>query len=171
MHRTTTDIAGRLSSVLHGVGTLAVIPALIVMVAIDVLLRYGFNAPLLWGNEVGALLLLVVFFAGLPHCTDLGGHIRMELFYERMGPRGKHLADLLSALAGLVVTTLLCVGAFGSSADMLEYGEGAEMIDIPYWPFAAFMLLCGVFLCTRFTQQAWRSLRAICNPDLRGGQD
>jgi len=147
---------------MHATGTLVGIPALIVLVSVDVLLRYGFNAPLLWGNEVSALLLMVVFFASLPQCTTDDGHIRMELFYERMGFRRRQLADLLSALSGLVVTVALSIGAFGSSADMLEYGEGAEMIDIPYWPFAVFMGLCGLFLCVRFAHQTWQSLRALC---------
>ena len=75
-------LAERLSNLLHGAGSLVGIPLLITLVSVDVVLRYVFNAPLLWGNEIGALLLLLVFFASLPHCTNHGGHIRMELFYE-----------------------------------------------------------------------------------------
>jgi|APSaa5957512622_1039677.scaffolds.fasta_scaffold27813_1 TRAP-type C4-dicarboxylate transport system permease small subunit len=154
---------------MHAAGTLAGIPALIILVSIDVLLRYGFNTPLLWGNEVSALLLMIVFFASVPRCTNENGHIRMELFYQRMGARGKNLADLLSALSGLIVTIFLSVGAFGSSAEMFAYGEGAEMIDIPYWPFAVFMGLCGIFLCARFAHQMWQSLREICDRNEPGG--
>ena len=145
-----TNLAGFPARVLHWAGILAGIPALVVLVSVDVLLRYGFNAPLIWGNDVSTLLLLVVFFASLPQCSAEGGHIRMELLYNRLGRRGRYAADALSVLCGLILAAVLTFQAFTSSAEMYRYGEGAEMIDIPYWPFALFMGLCGTILSLRF---------------------
>ncbi len=153
---------------LHWAGIFAGIPALVVLVGFDVLLRYGFNAPLLWGNEVSALLLLVVFFASLPHCSAENGHIRMELVYERLGRRARHGADALSALCGLIFSALLAYQAFVSSAEMARYGEGAEMIDLSYWPFAVFMGGCGTILSLRFAARLVREAAACARPGEAG---
>jgi TRAP-type C4-dicarboxylate transport system permease small subunit len=154
-------LAERMSNLLHGAGSLVGIPLLIVIVSIDVLLRYGFNAPLLWGGEISALLLLLVFFASLPHCTNHGGHIRMELFYERMGPRRRSLADLLSALCGLIFSAFLSYQAFHSTLEAVTYEERAEMIDVPYWPFTLFMCLGGLFLSLLFVTRVAEDFRRL----------
>ena len=161
------NLAGLPARVLHWAGILAGIPALVVLVCVDVLLRYGFNAPLVWGNDVSTLLLLVVFFASLPQCSAEGGHIRMELLYNRLGRRGRHAADALSVLCGLIFAAVLTYQAFTSSAEMFRYGEGAEMIDIPYWPFALFMGLCGGILSLRFAAGFLRHLSGCAR---RGGR-
>jgi hypothetical protein len=36
---------------------------------------------------------------------------------------------------------------------MYRWNEGAEMIDIPYWPFVLFAGICGVILTAQFTIQ------------------
>jgi hypothetical protein len=33
---------------------------------------------------------------------------------------------------------------------MYRFNQGAEMINLPYWPFALFMGLCGLILTVRF---------------------
>jgi TRAP-type C4-dicarboxylate transport system permease small subunit len=143
-------ILGILTARLHDFGTLVVMPVLVVLVTTDVVLRYVLNAPLLWGAEVSALLLLVVFFAALPECTASGGHIRMELIRNRLGRGGRRLADALAGVAGFAVSALLTYQAFASTAEMVKYGERAEMIDLPFWPFTAFMGLCAAAMALRF---------------------
>ncbi len=125
-------------------------PAMIGLIGIDVFLRYLFRAPLPWGNEVGSLLLLVVFMASLPLCTQLGDHVRMDLFYGRYSPRAKRRADAVSALCGLAFAAPLAYQAFTVSARMYRLGDGAYLIDLPYWPFAALLGFSASLLCLQF---------------------
>lgn len=154
-----SQFENRLFNAMHAIAALVGIPALVVVVGVDVFLRYVLNAPLLWGAEVSALLLLVTFFASLPHCTAHDGHIRMELLYDRMSPAGKAVADMVSALCGLVVAGMLAWHSFVGAAEMYRYNEGAEMIDISYWPFAVLMGLSACLLCLRFLTLAIAVLR------------
>ncbi len=139
-----------LSRSVHWLGIFVAMPLLIGLVGLDVFLRYVLRAPLPWGNEVGSLLLLVVFLACLPYCTHLGGHVRMDLFYGRYGERAKRRAEAVSALCGLLFAAPLAYGSFAASARMYRLGAGADLIDLPYWPFAALLGLSATFICLQF---------------------
>ena len=153
------DLGAWPATLLHWSGMFFGIPALMVLVGTDVLLRYRFNAPLPWGNEVGSLLLLIVFLASLPHTTRTGGHIRMDLFYGRLSGAARRGADALTGVCGLVFAGFLGYQAFATASRMRRLDDGAYLIDIPFWPFAVFMGLCGTFLAIQFAIQIVNALR------------
>ncbi len=151
-----------ISKFVYHLGIYLVVPLLVVLISIDVALRYGFNSPLIWGNEVSALLLLLVFFSLLPYCTYQKGHIRMDLLYNKFGPGLKRSTVFLSSVCGLLFSVLLTYQAFISSFEMYEWNEGAEMIDIPYWPFMVLVCFCSAVLTIQFIIQL---LKAILGTD------
>jgi len=143
----------RLSRAIHQAGVYISIPVLVVILSIDVSLRYIFNSPLIWGSEVSALILSLVFMASLPHVTGNHGHIRMDMLYRLMGPGAKHVTDAVAGLCGFIFALLLTYQSFKSTVEMYRWNEGAEMIDIPYWPFVLFAGICGVILSVQFLIQ------------------
>jgi TRAP-type C4-dicarboxylate transport system permease small subunit len=150
----------KLSRILHCGGIYICLPVLVVILTIDVFMRYVFNSPLLWGSEVSALILSLVFFASLPHITDSQSHIRMDMFYRLMNARMKAVTDVLTGLCGAIFAILLTYQSLKSSVEMYRWGEGAEMIDIPYWPFVLFAGICGLMLTIHFIAQV---ITALCS--------
>ena len=142
-----------LSRIIHSAGVYISIPILVVILGIDVSLRYIFNSPLIWGSEVSALILSLVFFASLPHVTGNQGHIRMDMLYRLMGAGAKRVTDAVAGLCGFIFALLLTYQSFKSTVEMYHWNEGAEMIDIPYWPFVLFAGICGVILAAQFLIQ------------------
>ena len=143
----------KLPRAIHQAGVYITIPVLIVILSIDVSLRYIFNSPLIWGSEVSALILSLVFMASLPHVTGNHGHIRMDMLYRLMGARAKRFTDTAAGVCGLIFALLLAYQSFKSTVEMYRWNEGAEMINIPYWPFVLFAGLCGVILAVQFLIQ------------------
>ena len=76
----------RASLWLYRLGVYGTLPALLVLVTLEVVLRYVFNAPLEWGRDVNGLLLLVTLFSALPHAWDQGYYVRVQVIQERMSP-------------------------------------------------------------------------------------
>lgn len=150
-------IAGLLRA-LHWLGIYAALPGLMGLIGLDVFLRYGLQAPLPWGNEVGSLMLLIVFVASLPYCTRLGGHIRMDLLYGRFGAAARRRADIVSALCGLVFAGTLAYQSFETTLRFYRLGSGAYLIDLPYWPFAALLGFAASLLFLEFGIALARSL-------------
>ena len=145
----------RLSEALHWIGIFAAIPILVGVVSADVVLRYGFNAPLLWGNEVSSLILMIVFLASVPLCTKHNAHVRMEFIYDRFGRLGRRVADTITGLCGLIFSAFLAYQSVLSAFEAHDFGDGAEFAAIPYWPLLGFMAACALILCGLFIQQIW----------------
>jgi TRAP-type C4-dicarboxylate transport system permease small subunit len=156
-------LTSRLSGVLHLLGVYVGIPLLGLLISADVFLRYVVNRPLRWGNEVSALIQLAVLVGSLNLCTEQRGHVRMDALYVRFGRRLKRLTDLVANLCGLVFAAFFTYQSSASVVEMYRFDQGAEMINLPYWPFALFMGLCGVILTMRFALEI-----CGCVPDAAG---
>ena len=127
----------------------AALPALMVIVTLDVILRYVFNSPLPWGRDVNGLLLLITIFSALPHAWDQGYHIRMEVFYDRLHGRSRNLADVATGVAGILFFALMGAQALRFTPYMRATGETGEDLLIPVWPFMAYMGICSLVLAAR----------------------
>ncbi len=141
--------SSRISAGLFRVAVDAALPALMVVVTLDVILRYAFNSPLPWGRDVNGLLLLITIFSALPHAWDQGYHIRMEVFYDRLHGRARNLADVATGVAGILFFGLMGVQAFRFAPYMRATGETGEDLLIPFWPFMAYMGFCSLVLAVR----------------------
>ncbi len=104
--------SARASRWLYNLGAYGALPALLALVTLEVVLRYAFDAPLQWSRDANGILLLITLFSAMPYAWDRGYHIRMEIIHDRMSPRWRSVADVLSALAGIVFFALLSIQAF-----------------------------------------------------------
>ena len=139
---------------LYNFGVYGSLPALLLLVTLEVVLRYAFNAPLQWSRDANGLLLLMTLFSALPHAWDRGFHIRMEVIYTRFSPEWRSLADVLSGLASLAFVFLLTIQAFLFSRYMFLTTETGEDLNVQLWPFMVFIGLCGIIF----------SIRILLNP-------
>ena len=128
----------RLSYELFRVGLYVTMPGLVVLVTLDVALRYLFNAPLQWGRDVNGLLLLMTIFCALPHAWDRAYHIRMEVFYLRLSSARRRGVDVLAALAGIAVFGLMAYGTYDltNMATLAGWSWTVVFVDMAWGAFA-----------------------------------
>lgn len=138
------------------------LPLMVTVVCVDVIARYVFAAPLQWAQEATTLALLLFFVFALPQTTAVDGHIRVETLYERFSSRARALADLLGSLAGLAFMLALAWRSFGDAPGMARRGEGAEMMNLPYWPLAVLIGVAAGFVCLLLLVRAARAVRGLC---------
>src|SRR5262245_66689567 len=66
----------------------ALIIVLVVLMLYDVVLRYMFNAPTTWGNDLNAFLMGGSFVLSIAYAMSTDAHVRVDLLYnERTRPR------------------------------------------------------------------------------------
>ncbi|MGH7002638.1 MAG: TRAP transporter small permease, partial [Alphaproteobacteria bacterium] len=133
--------AARLAALDRAAGALAYLGgAILVLIAVfmtvDVALR-ALGAPLFGARDLVQYGLVLVVFAGIAHCGRTGGHVAVDLFFTRMGPRTAFAADLLMKLVSLAVLALLA-WRLGLRAWTADAGEASNLLQIPRWPFYAF---------------------------------
>lgn len=72
-----------------------------------VVLRYMFGTSYIWGTETVLYLHAALFMLGAGYTLLVDGHVRVDIFYGSMGPRGKALVDLVGTVLFLVPTCLV----------------------------------------------------------------
>ena len=82
---------------------------LILVVVYDVVARYIFNAPTIWGYEVAMALGMSLYCFGYAYTEKMRGHVRVDVFYIHMPPRGRAIIDSVGGLVFFLPTIALVV--------------------------------------------------------------
>ncbi len=64
-------------------------------VVYDVVMRYVFNDVSIAFQEMEWHLFSAVFLLGVPYAIKAGGHVRVDVFYERLSIKAQAIIDLL----------------------------------------------------------------------------
>lgn len=85
---------------------------IVVMMVVEVVARYGFNAPTFWAHEIAGLLGAVAFLFGGAFCMAERGHMRISVVADKL-PRKPRLAlEGLGHLCGIVFLGGLAVSGW-----------------------------------------------------------
>jgi len=80
---------------------------LVLVMAGNVLARYGFSAGTVWAQELEWHLMSPIALIGMSYALRHGEHVRVDVLYARFPARAQAAIDLLSALAAIVVAGLI----------------------------------------------------------------
>jgi len=127
-----------------GMYALAIISLLLftIMFNIEVALRYFFNAPTSWSQDVIGIATLVVVFLGLPYVTMKKSHVTIDILVTQLKPGA---AKVFNVIARMTTVAVLAYAAYivGGEA-MKQFTRGtmtASSIPIPKWPLLSIMVV------------------------------
>lgn len=86
--------------------------AIVGMIFLDVMLRYLFNSPLIFADEISTYLFVGFAFGGLGYTFRAGGHIRVELLLNRVGPSARRHLDIFFHFLFLFYCVILLIALF-----------------------------------------------------------
>jgi TRAP-type mannitol/chloroaromatic compound transport system permease small subunit len=95
---------------------------IVVLMAVNVLLRYLFSVGSVWAQELEWHLLSPLILFGMSYAMRHGEHVRVDIVYARFPERAKVVVDLVSALLCIA----LCILVIWFS---LRYVQQAYVID------------------------------------------
>jgi TRAP-type C4-dicarboxylate transport system permease small subunit len=128
----------------NDLGTLVVLPLMVLVITADVVLRYFFNSPLEWGEEINGLLLFLSLMLSLTYAWDMNKHIRMELVYLRLTGWRRAAADIVTGITGIIFFGALGWQSWRDIDYMRKTNESTETLHIPLWPFRALLVLISI---------------------------
>ncbi len=79
---------------------------LILVIIYDVIARYIFNSPTIWGYDTVCMLGLVVYTLGWSYVQLNDSHVRIDVFYEKMSDRQKAIVD---AIGDILIGIPVCL--------------------------------------------------------------
>ncbi len=124
---------------------------MMIVVCIAVLLRDGFNSPITWGVEISEYALLWITFLGSAWVLRTGGHVRVDLVLQFLGPAGLRICGMISSALGALGTAVIFV--FGIIATWNAYIQGAykpTVVNVPTWMVVIVIPVGALLLSIRF---------------------
>ena len=123
---------------------------LVVLMLYDVVLRYAFNAPTSWGNDLNTMLMGAAFVLSIAYALSTDSHVRVDLLYNDATKPRLRIVDLIG-LTLLVLPAIAWItwGLWGHFFTALATGErtGSGGWNPIVWPFKM-MLFVGFLLFT-----------------------
>jgi TRAP-type mannitol/chloroaromatic compound transport system permease small subunit len=128
----------------EGIGLLVsvLMPAMVVVLAIEVVARYVFNSPTLWAYDTAIFMFGYTGLLGGAYALKRREHINVDLFYARLSPRGKAVLDVITGLLFFFFMALVVIYGWGTAIDALEGGEATATLWGP--PIGHFKLMIPI---------------------------
>ena len=133
------------------------------IVCLEVILRYFFNRPTTWVTEISSYILVWVPFLCVAWVEKRNQHIRMDLLYGTLGPKARSVFDTVHAS----VTIIVCIVIFWYGLKVIAefYQEGTRtqsFLMLPQWPVTAIIPFSLLLLCVELL----RGMRKKLNQSL-----
>lgn len=138
----------RLERVL-GVIAGAVLFAMMMLTAVDVVGRYVLNRPVPGAFEVTEMMLAALIYCGLPLVSQRREHIVIDTFDYLMSRRVKRALDMAAEILCSALLFGLAWLVFGRAGRVASYGDTTNVLKLPLAPVAylmATMLLAGAII-------------------------
>lgn len=118
---------------------------IVFIITYEVISRYAFNSPTSWGWVINEQLFLITTLFGGVYAAMTGGHIRIEIFYERFPRWGKLISKLLTAILFVCFMTALIWKGWQMASEAISVHERAMGIfHLPIYPFKALIPIVGI---------------------------
>ena len=138
---------------------------LMMLTVVDVTGRYLFRHPLQGSVEVSELLLMVIIALAIAGTQRVGGHVGMDVLYDKFKVMKRPLYPAFLAFAlfvsevAFVIILYFCIKAFFMSFDINETTAGPLYLIV--WPVRAILCVGLLFMCVRLAVQFVGAIRSF----------
>ena len=138
-----------------------VLAAMVIIVTLDVVLRYFFNRPISGSYELVEFMMVTLVYLGLAYTQTQKGHISVTLLTDKFSP------GTMAVIS--TVTNLLCVGIFAlitwrcivEAGVLKANGTSSGVLFIPNFPFMWIVAFGSALLSLVFFLEFTRSFSSV----------
>ncbi len=122
---------------------------IVVLMAVNVVLRYLFSYGSVWGQELEWHLLAPLIMFGIPYALLKGDHVRVDVFFEKFTPANQYRVEIVSQVLGILIAGAFLWLSIGYVQQSFAIGEqSADPGGLPYrWALKA-LIPAGFLLLT-----------------------
>lgn len=121
---------------------------LVIVISIDVILRYLFQFTYIWIVEIEIYLFGVLFLLAAGYTFKHGKHVRVDVFYTKLSKRGKAIIDLIGGLLFLLPWCYIVISSswkYAHSSFLIKEGS-AQAGGLPALYLLKFSVVLGFTL-------------------------
>jgi TRAP-type C4-dicarboxylate transport system permease small subunit len=159
-------LIARLASVaalLAGFATLAVV----LLISYDVTMRYFFDKPQIFVDEVASFLEVLIVFGGAAYTFRIGGHVRVDLVTTLLRPAARAGLRVLTLALGVVFLAIVIWVTTQSALAAWRYGRVSAVMLYPLWWPMLFIPAGLALMALAMLARLGRQVRAAVGPPAR----
>lgn len=160
----------------EGLGkVLIVIPAvlgffMVLLITVNVFLRYGFASPIKWEFEIVEDIIAFVFL-GLAYIHSKEKYIHVEILTERLSPKAQTILKIFGCVAGLVFFGFMTKGGWDYAWPALQTGlVSANISRLPVGPVRLMIPIGAGLLCLQLIIMLVRYIASLTVSRINQGQ-
>ncbi len=137
----------------------AIIILVMLVVCVNVIMRYVFNRPIAGAEEITEYLLLFITFIGTAWLLREGGHVRVDILLNRVKPLTQARLSVVSSLIGVFICAVLTW--YGFQVTWVNFQQNAyfpSLLEFPKAPILVIIPLGSLLLLIQFLRRTTRSL-------------
>lgn len=142
--------------------SMLIIPLLVVVLC-EVLMRYAFNSPTVWGFEATAFLYGMHYMFGLAYTDVTKGHVRVDIFTSLAPEKVRRAISALTTMVfflPMMIAMTIASTKYASYA-VAELERNSTSWAPPIWPFKVIMAFCFFILLLQGISNLIRDLQAL----------
>lgn len=118
------------------------VPLMMILVVVEVFMRYVIQRPLLIADEFSAYLLVALSYLGLAYTWRQRGHVRITILVAHLPSRWASRVRL----GGLILTFLFLIGLSQAGFKMILYARQMDLRSETFFTFPLFWPQLTVFV-------------------------
>lgn len=135
----------------------------------EVVMRYVFDSPTTWINEVSTVLVVWSVFLGLSLGLRDHHHISADILYAILPIAAQKWMDYLSNLIGAIFCIILTYTSLVLVNNMILSARVSTVTGIPLWSYNLILPVAGFMFMIRFLEGIWKTYCSNKNNQLGGG--
>ena len=120
----------------------AVTIVMMLMVVVDVILRFAFNRPILGSVEIASYMLSIIAFTTIPFVESERMHIAIPLLFDRLSIKVRLFVSAIVGLIGIGILALLALASYLLAIEYIGRGKVTAVLSIPIYPFVFIAAVC-----------------------------
>jgi TRAP-type mannitol/chloroaromatic compound transport system permease small subunit len=126
----------------------------------EVILRYFFNSPTVWANELAQMLFGAYAILAGGYIMRTGGHVNVDILYSRLSPKARAGLDVFTSILFFLFCGMLLIYGGSLAWDSLARFEHSQSAwNPPLYPAKLMIPLAALLL---ILQGLAKLIRDIC---------
>ena len=137
-----------------------------VLLLMEVILRYFFNSPTVWANELAQMLFGAYAILAGGYIMRTGGHVNVDILYSRLSRKSRAGLDIFTSLLFFLFCAMLLVYGGSLAWDSLSRFEHSQSAwNPPLYPAKLMIPLAAVLLLLQGFAKLIRDILILFNID------
>ena len=117
----------------------------------EVVLRYFFDSPTIWVQEVSVYLFMWTMLTGASYTLMIGKHVRIDLVFDHFPPKAQCALDVVTSVVGMIFCAAVAQQAYEMIAASVKFGKvSATILRTPMWLLQLPLFLGYLLLALQF---------------------